>query len=40
MRLYFDFRAAKQPYGAEALGLMSYRCASSRSCSPSPSNSG
>ncbi|KSW24126.1 MULTISPECIES: hypothetical protein [Pseudomonas] len=24
MRLYFDFRAAKQPYGAEALGLMSY----------------
>ncbi|HGQ7798849.1 TPA: hypothetical protein ACL1ZM_002905 [Pseudomonas aeruginosa] len=24
MRLYFDFRAAKQLYGAEALGLMSY----------------
>ncbi|SDI37978.1 hypothetical protein SAMN05216189_1004184 [Pseudomonas delhiensis] len=24
MRLYFDFRAARQPYGAEALGLMSY----------------
>ncbi len=24
MRLYFNFRAAKQPYGAEALGLMSY----------------
>jgi len=24
MRLYFDFKAAQQPYGAEALGLMSY----------------
>lgn len=24
MRLYFDFRAAQQPYGAEALGLMTY----------------
>ncbi len=24
MRLYFDFRAVQQPYGAEALGLMSY----------------
>ncbi|ARU89595.1 hypothetical protein B9K09_17175 [Pseudomonas sp. M30-35] len=24
MRLYFDFNAAKQPYAAEALGLMSY----------------
>lgn len=24
MRLYFDFRAAQQPYAAEALGLMSY----------------
>ena len=24
MRLYFDFRAAQQPYAAEALGLMTY----------------
>ncbi|WP_137888751.1 hypothetical protein [Pseudomonas sp. 2FE] len=24
MRLYFDFRAVQQPYGAEALGLMTY----------------
>lgn len=24
MRLYFDFKAAQQPYGAEALGLMTY----------------
>ncbi|UVE16946.1 hypothetical protein NVV93_15290 [Pseudomonas sp. LS44] len=24
MRLYFDFRAAQQPYGTEALGLMTY----------------
>lgn len=24
MRLYFDFRAARQPYGAEALGLMTH----------------
>ncbi len=24
MRLYFDFKASKQPYAAEALGLMSY----------------
>lgn len=24
MRLYFDFKAAKQPYAAEALGLMTY----------------
>ncbi|MCY1338432.1 hypothetical protein D9M69_242910 [compost metagenome] len=24
MRLYFNFRAAQQPYGAEALGLMTY----------------
>ncbi|GLK87731.1 hypothetical protein [Pseudomonas turukhanskensis] len=24
MRLYFDFHAAQQPYGAEALGLMTY----------------
>lgn len=24
MRLYFDFKAPQQPYGAEALGLMSY----------------
>lgn len=24
MRLYFDFKAKQQPYGAEALGLMSY----------------
>lgn len=24
MRLFFDFKAAKQPYAAEALGLMSY----------------
>lgn len=24
MRLYFDFRAAQQPYGAEALGLMTF----------------
>jgi hypothetical protein len=24
MRLYFDFRAAQQPYGSEALGLMTY----------------
>ncbi|MGH8355016.1 MAG: hypothetical protein ACRERY_16040 [Pseudomonas sp.] len=24
MRLYFDFRATQQPYGAEALGLMTY----------------
>lgn len=24
MRLYFDFKAVQQPYGAEALGLMTY----------------